>query len=145
MGRRPNPSLALSATVRQWFDLTQAEIARALGVSSALLEKVEAGTRSLPRLADERLYQLALLGPGLADPQMPPPLTLTPTAAATSTTPAPPERWLATRAAAWAAPPPPHMAHSPLAVARQALRLHLLTREIGALRAWLPAAGPDGP
>ncbi len=207
MGRRPNPSLALTATVRLWFGLTQAELARALGVSVALVEKVDAGIRRLPRLPDERLYQLAMLGPGVGNRGAPGPLVLTPLlapadeapvpappgpltaaeqqlvrrrlarlereayrlrvafdeahprrvlltarwaaalpalqAVATTAAPAdppPPEVWLAAHAARLAVPPRPHNPGSPLDVARQALRLHLLTREIGQLRTWLAGA-----
>ncbi len=206
MGRRSTPSLALAATVRVWFGLTQTELARALGTSRTLVAKYEAGIRRLPRAADERLYQLAMLGPGVGDRPTPPPLALTPLlapaeeapvpappealtaaeqqdvrrrlarlereayrlrvafdeahprqvlltarwaaalpalqAAATTVPPAdppPPEVWLAAYAARLAVAPRPHNPGSPLDVARQALRLHLLTREIGQLRAWLAA------
>ncbi len=209
MGRRATPSLALSATVRAWFGLTQVELGRALGVSQALVTKAEAHTRHLPPAAAARLEALALLGPGLADPPPPAPLALTPLlapaeeaplppspgpltpaeqqelrrrlarlereayrlrvafaeahprralvaarwaaalpalqaalpfpASGPAPVPAPPAVWLAAHAARQAAPPPPHTRGAALAVARQALRLHLLTREIGVLRAWLAA------
>lgn len=56
-----------------------------------------------------------------------------------ATTAPPPAVWLARLAAERAAPPPPHTPFSALAVAEAGLRLHLLSHEIGVLRAWLAA------
>jgi len=67
-----------AAQVRQHFALTQAELARWLGLSTRQVEAVEAGRRQLSSAAADRLYQLWCrmppLGLPLPTPEALPPL-----------------------------------------------------------------------
>jgi transcriptional regulator with XRE-family HTH domain len=70
-------SLTIAAAVRGHFALTQAELARWLGVSEATVKSVENGRRQLSPAGQARLGRLsALLPPG--GPPLPEPATLPP-------------------------------------------------------------------
>lgn len=63
MARRAYPSTSLPALVRQHFGLTQAELARFVGVNSQMVAAVEAGHKELGEATRHRLWVLARLLP----------------------------------------------------------------------------------